>query len=264
MGRTVIQLENVSKLYRLGYVGTETLSEDIKAVWAKIRNRPNPNIPVGETDLKNDNYVWALKDINLDIKEGEIIGIIGSNGAGKSTLLKLLSRITTPTTGKIRLKGRIGSLLEVGTGFHPELTGRENTYLNGAILGMRKKEIKMKFDEIISFSGVENYIDTPVKRYSSGMTVKLAFSVAAHLDPEILIVDEVLAIGDDEFQKKALAKIKEVSTSEGRTILFVSHNMNSIQKLCKRVIYIDKGGIKGDGNPKDIVRQYIKGENINI
>ena len=225
---TVIKVESLSKQYRLGQVGTGALSHDINRAWHRLRGKEDPYLRIGETNDRSttggSDYVWALKDINFEVHQGEVLGIIGRNGAGKSTLLKILSRTTAPTTGSIKVKGRIASLLEVGTGFHPELSGRDNIFLNGAILGMTRQEIKSKFDEIVDFAGVERYIDTPVKRYSSGMYVRLAFAVAAHLEPEILVVDEVLALGDAEFQKKALGKMKDVSENEGRTVLFVSHN----------------------------------------
>ena len=260
MMNSVLKGENISKQYRLGQVGTGTLSHDLRRFWYSIRGKQNPYLQVGvENDRsgkKQADYVWALKDINFDIKQGEMVGVIGKNGAGKSTLLKLLSRVTSPTTGTIKVKGRIAALLEVGTGFHPELTGRENVFLNGAILGMNKSEIVSKLDEIVAFSGCEMYIDTPVKRYSSGMIVRLGFSVAAHLEPEILIVDEVLAVGDAEFQDKCIGKMKDIS-GEGRTVLFVSHNMASMKALCKKGILMDKGRITHDGTMNDIVEQYL-------
>ncbi|MBI9044551.1 MAG: ABC transporter ATP-binding protein [Anaerolineaceae bacterium] len=258
MARTVIQLENVSKYYRLGIVGGNTLRDDLNLWWSKLRGKENPLQIVGEKDVGNrsDEYIWALQNINLKIKQGEILGIIGANGSGKSTLLKILSRVTGPTNGRVKIKGRIGSLLEVGTGFHPELTGRENVYLNGAILGMRKHEIDRKFDEIVNFSGVEQYIDTPVKRYSSGMRVRLGFAVAAHLDPEILVVDEVLAVGDAAFQKKSLGKMNDVA-GEGRTVLFVSHNMTSIEFLCKEIIVLNQGKINYRGQSEEGIRKYL-------
>src|SRR5690606_32106039 len=232
---TVLKVENLSKQYRLGKVGTGTVSHDLNRWWAKVRGKEDPFLKVGDINDRStkgeSEYVWALRDISFEVEQGQAIGIIGRNGAGKSTLLKLLSRVTKPTTGTIHYKGRIASLLEVGTGFHPEMTGRENIYLNGAILGMTRKEITRKFDEIVDFAGVERYIDTPVKRYSSGMYVRLAFAVAAHLESEILIVDEVLAVGDAEFQKKCLGKMSDVTKGEGRTVLFVSHNMAMVQKL---------------------------------
>jgi lipopolysaccharide transport system ATP-binding protein len=253
---TVIKVEDLSKQYRLGTVGTGTLAHDINRWWHRVRGNEDPYLKIGEandrTQKGSSEYVWALQDINFEVKHGEVLGIIGRNGAGKSTLLKILSRTTTPTTGNVKIRGRVASLLEVGTGFHPELTGRENIFLNGAILGMTKKEITRKFDEIVDFAGVERYVDTPVKRYSSGMYVRLAFGVAAHLEPEILIVDEVLAVGDAEFQKKALGKMKDVSREEGRTVLFVSHNMTAMKNLCSSIIYMQNGIIKEIG-PKDFV-----------
>lgn len=260
MSSTVIHVENLSKQYRLGNVGTGSLAHDINRMWHRIIRKEDPYLKIGEandrTQKANTEYVWALKDINFEVKQGEVLGIIGRNGAGKSTLLKILSRTTSPTTGLIKIKGRIASLLEVGTGFHPELTGRENIFLNGAILGMTKNEIKRKFDQIVDFAGVERYIDTPVKRYSSGMYVRLAFGVAAHLEPEILIVDEVLAVGDDEFQKKALGKMKDVSGKEGRTVLFVSHNMAAVKNLCDNGLLMMNGTIAASGTITDTIRQY--------
>jgi lipopolysaccharide transport system ATP-binding protein len=242
---TVIKVENISKQYRLGSVGTGSLAHDLNRTWQRIRGKEDPYLKIGETNDRTQKgtseYVWALKDINFEVKQGEVMGIIGRNGAGKSTLLKILSRTTTPTTGSVKIKGRVASLLEVGTGFHPELSGRENIFLNGAILGMTRNEIKSKFDEIVDFAGVERYIDTPVKRYSSGMYVRLAFGVAAHLEPEILIVDEVLAVGDAEFQKKALGKMKDVSAKDGRTVLFVSHNMAAVKQLCTNGMIFENG-----------------------
>jgi len=247
-----IAIENVSKQYRLGQIGTGALSHDVNRWWHKVRGKEDPYLKIGETNDRtskgNSQYVWSLKDINFEIEQGDSVGIIGRNGAGKSTLLKILSRVTAPTTGSLKVKGRIASLLEVGTGFHPELSGRDNIYLNGAILGMRKHEIKRKFDEIVDFAGVERYIDTPVKRYSSGMYVRLAFAVAAHLESEILIVDEVLAVGDAEFQKKCLGKMDDVSKGEGRTILFVSHNMAAIKNLCKKVVILKNGKLEFEGS----------------
>ncbi|QRE30178.1 ABC transporter ATP-binding protein, partial [Flavobacterium psychrophilum] len=238
MSKTIIKAEDISKQYRLGLVGTGTLKDDIKRWWHNIRGKEDPFLKIGQANNRatkgESDYVWSLQDINFEINQGDSVGIIGRNGAGKSTLLKILSQVTQPTTGKIYTKGRIASLLEVGTGFHPELTGRENIFLNGAILGMRKHEIARKLDEIIAFSGVERYIDTPVKRYSSGMYVRLAFAVAAHLESEILIIDEVLAVGDADFQKKCLGKMNQVSKGEGRTVLFVSHNMAAVKSLCNR------------------------------
>ncbi|MDO9000939.1 MAG: polysaccharide ABC transporter ATP-binding protein [Bacteroidota bacterium] len=261
MSDIAIKIENLSKQYRLGNVGTGTLTHDLKSWWATARGKEDPNLQIGlENKLaeKGGDYVYALKDINLEIKKGDIVGVIGKNGAGKSTLLKILSRVTTPTTGSIDLYGRVASLLEVGTGFHPELTGRENIFLNGAIMGMTKQEIKSKFDEIVEFAGVGKYIDTPVKRYSSGMYVRLAFAVAAHLDPEILIVDEVLAVGDVEFQKKALGKMQDVSKNEGRTVLFVSHNMGAIKTLCNKGILLLSGSCKYQGSSQDVINKYLE------
>jgi lipopolysaccharide transport system ATP-binding protein len=261
----VIKAENLSKAYQLGEIGTGTLSRDLERYWAKIRGKEDPFLKIGEvndrTKKGQSDVVWSLKDINFDIEQGDAVGIIGKNGAGKSTLLKILSRVTAPTTGSVKLKGRIASLLEVGTGFHPELSGRENIYLNGAILGMRKAEIKRNFDEIVDFSGVERYIDTPVKRYSSGMYVRLAFAVAAHLEAEILIVDEVLAVGDAEFQKKCLGKMGEVSKGEGRTVLFVSHNMASISQLCNKAILLNNGKLDYFDYASSTINEYLKTEN---
>jgi lipopolysaccharide transport system ATP-binding protein len=263
MGKA-IEVDNLSKAYQLGEIGTGTLSNDLKRFWANVRGKEDPFIKIGEVNDRaakgEGKVIWSLKDINFTIEQGDAIGIIGRNGAGKSTLLKLLSRVTSPTAGSIKIKGRIASLLEVGTGFHPELTGRENVYLNGAILGMRKAEIKQKFDEIIAFAGVERYIDTPVKRYSSGMYVRLAFAVAAHLEAEILIVDEVLAVGDAEFQKKCLGKMGDVSKGEGRTVLFVSHQLNSISTLCNRAILLNKGEIQRDGVTAKVISEYLRNE----
>jgi lipopolysaccharide transport system ATP-binding protein len=258
MSDTVIKVENLSKKYRLGTIGTGTLSHDLNRWWASVRGKEDPFSKVGEqqkVSFKNEDF-WALRDLNFNIKQGKAFGIIGKNGAGKSTLLKLLSRVTTPTTGQIKVKGRIASLLEVGTGFHPELTGRENIFLNGAILGMTKREIKSKLDEIVEFSGVAQHIDTPVKRYSSGMYVRLAFAVAAHLEPEILIVDEVLAVGDAEFQKRCLGKMGEVA-GEGRTVLFVSHNMTAVKNLCSSVVYLSKGKVKEIGPTEKVINSYL-------
>lgn len=263
----VIKAENISKQYRLGQVGTGTLSHDINRFWHKIRGLEDPYLKIGETNDRtskgDSDYVWSLRDINFEIEQGDAVGIIGRNGAGKSTLLKLLSRVTKPTTGNIYTKGRIASLLEVGTGFHPEMTGRENIFLNGAILGMTRKEITRKFDEIVDFSGVERYVDTPVKRYSSGMYVRLAFAVAAHLESEILIVDEVLAVGDAEFQKKCLGKMGDVSKGEGRTVLFVSHNMAAVKELCNQGILLNQGRIEYKGSALETVIEYQKGRNSN-
>ena len=243
----ILKAENISKQYRLGTVGTGTLSHDLNRWWHKIRGKEDPYLRIGETNDRTtkgaSDYVWALQDINFEVQRGEVLGIIGKNGAGKSTLLKILSKVTAPTTGSIKSRGRIASLLEVGTGFNGELTGRENVYLNGAILGMTKKEITDKLDEIIAFSGCERYIDTPVKRYSSGMTVRLAFAVAAFLEPEILVIDEVLAVGDAEFKKKAIGKMQDISKGEGRTVLFVSHDLSAISILATRTIVLKNGNI---------------------
>lgn len=259
---SILKAENISKQYRLGTVGTGTLSHDLNRWWHKIRGKEDPYLKVGETNdrsTKGDSeYVWALQDINFEVEEGEVLGIIGKNGAGKSTLLKILSKVTAPTTGVIKSRGRIASLLEVGTGFNPELTGRENIYLNGAILGMTKKEITSKLDEIIEFSGCERYIDTPTKRYSSGMTVRLAFAVAAFLEPEILVVDEVLAVGDAEFQKKAIGKMQDISREGGRTVLFVSHNMAAVKSLCTRGMLIEHGRTIFLGDIDDTIDLYLK------
>ncbi len=261
MSQTVIKVENLSKAYQIGQIGTGTISHDLERFFVtKILGKPDPFLKIGETNDRSSkgssNIVWSLKDINFDINQGDAVGIIGKNGAGKSTLLKLLSRVTSPTSGSIKVKGRIASLLEVGTGFHPELSGRENIFLNGAILGMRKAEIKRKLDEIIDFSGVERYIDTPVKRYSSGMYVRLAFAVAAHLESEILIVDEVLAVGDAEFQKKCLGKMGDISKGEGRTVLFVSHNMAAVKSLCTNGILLVNGQIVENNNIDVVVQKY--------
>lgn len=266
MSNLAIRVENLSKLYRLGQVGTGTLQQDLKRWWWKTSGKGDPFAKVGEVNDRTtkgvSDYVWALKDVNFEVEKGEVLGIIGRNGAGKSTLLKILSKTTSPTSGSIKINGRIASLLEVGTGFHPELTGRENIFLNGAILGMTKREIRSKFDEIVDFSGVERYIDTPVKRYSSGMYVRLAFAVAAHLEPEILIVDEVLAVGDAEFQKKCLGKMKDVSVNDGRTVLFVSHNMAAVRTLCTQGLVMQYGTIVYKGGALDSVDYYQKSSNI--
>jgi len=257
----ILKVENLSKQYRLGLVGTGTLSHDFNRWWHRIRGKEDPYLKIGETNDRStkgeSEYVWALRDINFEVRRGEVLGIIGKNGAGKSTLLKILSRVTSPTTGSIKTKGRIASLLEVGTGFHGEMTGRENIYLNGAILGMTKKEITAKIDEIIEFSGCERYIDTPVKRYSSGMTVRLAFAVAAFLEPDILIVDEVLAVGDAEFQKKAIGKMQDISSGEGRTVLFVSHNLSMIASLCGRTVVLKNGEINIFPSANDAIKNYF-------
>ena len=263
----ILKIENLSKQYRLGVVGTGTLSHDLNRWWYKVRGMEDPYLKIGETNDRattgSSDYVWALKDINIEVQQGEVLGIIGKNGAGKSTLLKILSRVTSPTTGTVKSRGRIASLLEVGTGFHPELTGRENIYLNGAILGMTKEEINAKFDEIVDFAGVARYIDTPVKRYSSGMTVRLAFAVAAHLEPEILVIDEVLAVGDAEFQKKAIGKMQDISKGEGRTVLFVSHNMAAVKNLCTRAIVLVNGSISFEGGVDEAVDFYINNQEKN-
>jgi lipopolysaccharide transport system ATP-binding protein len=264
----ILKAENISKQYRLGTVGTGTLGDDLKRWWYNVRGKEDPFLKVGaindRSSLADENYVWALRDINFEVKQGEVLGIIGKNGAGKSTLLKLLSRVTSPTTGSIKTRGRIASLLEVGTGFHGELTGRENIFMNGAVLGMTKNEIKIKLDEIIAFSGCEKYIDTPVKRYSSGMTVRLGFAVAAHLEPEILVVDEVLAVGDAEFQKKAIGKMQDLSSGEGRTVLFVSHNMASVKSLCDRGIVLENGSSVYEGNTGKAINFYLRKDQKDI
>jgi lipopolysaccharide transport system ATP-binding protein len=262
MSRNVIRVENVSKAYRLGQIGSGTLSDDIKVWWAKARGKPNPLLKIGQEDHGNrdDEYLWALKDVSFNVEQGTVLGIIGRNGAGKSTVLKILSRVTAPTSGYVKVKGRIASLLEVGTGFHPELTGRENIYLNGAILGMKRAEIDRKFDEILAFSEVEQFIDTPVKRYSSGMYVRLAFAVAAHLEPEILVVDEVLAVGDAEFQRKSLGKMGDVA-QQGRTVLFVSHNMSSILRLTKEAVVLEKGRVVLRAPSPEAVDYYLSAGN---
>ncbi|MFN7044595.1 MAG: ABC transporter ATP-binding protein [Flavobacterium sp.] len=267
MSKVVIKAENISKQYRLGLVGTGTVKDDMKRWWYNLRGKEDPFLKIGEANDRSSkgesDYVWSLRDINFEINQGDSVGIIGRNGAGKSTLLKILSQVTQPTTGKIYTKGRIASLLEVGTGFHPEMTGRENIYLNGAILGMRKHEITRKLDEIIAFSGVERYIDTPVKRYSSGMYVRLAFAVAAHLESEILIVDEVLAVGDAEFQKKCLGKMNDVSKGEGRTVLFVSHNLIAVEALCNTALTLKNGKLIEAGNPTRLIKNYLIENTVN-
>jgi lipopolysaccharide transport system ATP-binding protein len=258
----ILKVENISKQYRLGTVGTGTLSHDLNRWWHAVRGKEDPYLKVGETNDRSSkgtsDYVWALQHINFEVERGEVLGIVGKNGAGKSTLLKILSKVTAPTTGVIKSRGRIASLLEVGTGFNPELTGRENIYLNGAILGMTKKEITSKLDEIIAFSGCERYVDTPTKRYSSGMTVRLAFAVAAFLEPEILVVDEVLAVGDAEFQKKAIGKMQDISREGGRTVLFVSHNMAAVRSLCTRGILMEQGQIKFNGAIDEVIDLYLE------
>lgn len=269
-----IKFENISKQYRLGKIGTGTLSHDLKRWFTiKVRGKEDPYLKIGQENILSSNLtpntnhrspdiIWALRDINFEVKQGEVLGIIGKNGAGKSTLLKILSRVTAPTTGVILAKGRIASLLEVGTGFHPEMTGRENIFMNGSIMGMSKKEITRKMDEIVDFAGVEKYIDTPVKRYSSGMTVRLGFAIAAHLEPEILVVDEVLAVGDAEFQKKAIGKMQDISSSEGRTVLFVSHNMQSISTLTNNSILLSNGSLIEYGKTSSVIQKYLEGNNI--
>ena len=267
MDDTILIFDKVGKLYVLGQVGTGTLALDLKRWWTmSVRHKEDPLLRVGEANVQSrrgsSDCVWALKDISFDVRQGEVVGIIGKNGAGKSTLLKLLSRITAPTTGEIKARGRIASLLEVGTGFHGELTGRENIYMNGSIMGMTRGEITRKFDEIVDFAGVERYLDTPVKRYSSGMFVRLGFAVAAFLEPEILVVDEVLAVGDAEFQKKAIGKMQDVSHGEGRTVLFVSHNMASVKNLCSRGIVLENGLMTFDGSVDDAIGHYLQSNSI--
>jgi lipopolysaccharide transport system ATP-binding protein len=264
----ILKVENLSKQYRLGLVGTGTISHDFNRFLARIRGKEDPYLKIGESNDRStkgtSEYVWALKDINFEVKRGEILGIIGKNGAGKSTLLKILSKVTGPTTGSINYNGRIASLLEVGTGFHPEMTGKENIFLNGAILGMTKKEIASKLDEIIEFSGCERYVETPVKRYSSGMKVRLAFAVAAFLEPDILVVDEVLAVGDAEFQKKAIGKMQDISSQGGRTVLFVSHDMGAIKSLCDRIIVLENGKTSFSGEPIKAVNYYLSSNKENF
>lgn len=257
MSDVAISIENVSKFYRLGSIGNRTLYQDLNRWWARVRGQPDPLLRIGETDQASraKDGLWALDDVSLEIKSGDVLGIIGHNGAGKSTLLKILSRVTGPTSGQVRVRGRIASLLEVGTGFHPDLTGRENIYLNGAILGMTKAEIHRKFDEIVAFADVEKFIDTPVKRYSSGMYVRLAFAVAAHLEPEILVVDEVLAVGDMAFQEKCIGKMGQVSR-EGRSVLFVSHNLQSVWSLCRNAIWMDRGKLRATGTASEVINLY--------
>lgn len=268
---TAIEFNNISKQYRLGLVSSRTLGADFSRWWTmNVRHQEDPYLKIGSVNDRSSaadsEFVWALRDIDFKVEQGDVVGIIGKNGAGKSTLLKILSKVTAPTTGSIRAKGRIGALLEVGTGFHPEMTGRENIYLNGAIMGMSKQEITRKLDEIVDFSGCERYIDTPVKRYSSGMTVRLGFAVAAHLDPEILVVDEVLAVGDAEFQKKAIGKMQDVSRGEGRTVLFVSHNMASVRSLCKSGVLLENGMVKYKGTAEETINKYlaINSDNVNF
>jgi len=264
----ILRVENISKQYRLGLLGTGSITHDLNRFWCKIRGLEDPYLKIGEINDRstkgNSDYVWALKDVSFNVKRGEILGVIGKNGAGKSTLLKILSKVTAPTTGSIKSKGRIASLLEVGTGFHPEMTGRENIYLNGAILGMTKIEITSKIDEIIEFSGCERYIDTPTKRYSSGMTVRLAFAVAAFLEPDILIVDEVLAVGDAEFQKKAIGKMQDISNAGGRTVLFVSHNMPAVKSLCTKAILMVNGSVVMNDDTSKVLKYYLDDEKNHI
>jgi lipopolysaccharide transport system ATP-binding protein len=256
-----IRIENLSKQYRLGKIGTGTISHDLNRWWHKVRGKEDPYLKVGETNDRtqkgNSEYVWALRDIDFEVKKGEVLGIIGKNGAGKSTLLKVLSKVTAPTQGYIKTNGRIASLLEVGTGFHPEMTGRENIYMNGTIMGMTRQEITKKLDEIVDFSGVERYLDTPTKRYSSGMTVRLGFAIAAHLEPEILIVDEVLAVGDAEFQKKAIGKMQDVSSNSGRTVLFVSHNMGAVKSLCNKGLVLKNGTVDFYSDTNEAIDHYL-------
>ena len=267
MSNTVIEFNNVGKQYILGSIGTGTLSQDLNRWWANIRGKEDPYLKIGETNDRTQKgesrFVWALRDINFKVEQGDVVGIVGKNGAGKSTLLKILSRVTSPTTGDIKIKGRIASLLEVGTGFHPEMTGRENIFMNGSIMGMTKAEIRRKFDEIVDFAGVAKYVDTPVKRYSSGMMVRLGFAIAAHLEPEILVVDEVLAVGDAEFQKKAIGKMQDVSKGEGRTVLFVSHNMAAVRSLCTRGVMLKNGMVGFIGNIPDTLDHYLKNDEGN-
>ncbi|PQJ73329.1 ABC transporter ATP-binding protein [Polaribacter butkevichii] len=262
MSNPILKIENLSKQYRLGLVGTGTIADDLKRWWYVVRGKEDPFLKIGDVNDRatkgTSNYVWAIRDINFEVQPGEVVGIIGKNGAGKSTLLKILSKITNPTTGSIKSRGRIASLLEVGTGFHGEMTGRENIFLNGAILGMTKKEIASKLDEIVAFSGCERYIDTPVKRYSSGMTVRLAFAVAAFLEPDILIIDEVLAVGDAEFQKKAIGKMQDISKGDGRTVLFVSHNMAAVKSLCTKTIVLEHGKVAFEGPTEAGIDFYLQ------
>ena len=264
----VIKVENLSKMYDLGLVGTGTLSRDLNRTWAKLRGKPDPYATIAElndrTKQSKSGVVWALNDVNFQVEQGEVLGIIGKNGAGKSTLLKILSQITSPTKGELKLKGRVASLLEVGTGMHPEMTARENIYLNGAVMGMTRREITRKLDDIVDFAGIQKYIDTPIKRFSSGMKVRVGFAVAAFLEPEILIIDEVLAVGDAEFQKKAIGKMKDVSKGEGRTVLFVSHNMGSVQSLCTRGMIMDNGCISHQGSVTECLNRYTSANIDNL
>src|SRR5574344_1341237 len=266
MSNNVIEFDHIGKQYILGSIGTGTLSQDLNRWWARVRGKEDPFLRIGETNDRtqkgNSDFVWALRNISFNVEQGDVVGIIGKNGAGKSTLLKILSRVTSPTVGSIKVKGRIASLLEVGTGFHPEMTGRENIYMNGSIMGMTKAEIQSKFAELVDFAGVEKYVDTPVKRYSSGMIVRLGFAIAAHLEPEILVVDEVLAVGDAEFQKKAIGKMKDVSKGEGRTVLFVSHNMAAVKSLCTRGIILKNGCSEYMGDTRDAIEYYLKEDDV--
>lgn len=263
MSRKVIEFNNIGKQYALGTFGTGTLSRDLNRWWASIRGKEDPYLKIGETNDRTQkgksDFVWALRNISFNVEQGDVVGIIGKNGAGKSTLLKILSKVTSPTIGTIKVKGRIASLLEVGTGFHPEMTGRENIYMNGSIMGMTRAEINCKLDEIVDFAGVAKYLDTPVKRYSSGMIVRLGFAIAAHLEPEILVVDEVLAVGDAEFQKKAIGKMSDVAKGQGRTVLFVSHNMAAVKSLCKKGVVLQNGEVNYIGNIDDCISKYIQG-----
>lgn len=268
MNNAVIRVENLGKLYRIGEIGTGTISHDLNRFWAKLRGKEDPYSKVGILNdrtqrAQKGEHVWALQDVDFEVRHGEVLGVIGKNGAGKSTLLKLLSRVTSPTQGQVKIKGRVASLLEVGTGFHPEMTGRENIYMNGTIMGMRRHEIAAKLDDIVDFAGIAKYLDTPVKRYSSGMTVRLGFAIAAFLEPEILIVDEVLAVGDAEFQKRAIGKMQDVSSGEGRTVLFVSHNMSAIKQLCDRTILLEKGRLLALDKTSNLIDQYLGNQSAN-
>ena len=259
MSRTIISVENVSKAYRLGQFSSRTLSDDLKVWWARARGKPNPLLKIGQEDYGNHEgeTLWALRDISFTVEQGSVLGIIGKNGAGKSTILKILSRVTAPTSGKIEVWGRIASLLEVGTGFHPELTGRENIYLNGAILGMSRAEIRRKFDEIVAFSEIEKFLDTPVKRYSSGMYARLGFAVAAHVEPDVLVVDEVLSVGDFLFQRKSVEKMRQVMRS-GTTVVFVSHNLRAVGELCSRTMLLDRGRVAAIGPSGEVIKRYME------
>lgn len=261
MSDTIIKIDHVSKEYRLGAIGGGTLKGDLQSAWARMRGKDDPNGKLGQVTYNGHERFLALDDVSFEVKRGEALGIIGHNGAGKSTLLKLLSRVTAPTTGTISYNGRIASMLEVGTGFHPELTGRENVYLNGAILGMTRAEIDRKFDQIVEFAEMEKFIDTPVKRYSSGMYVKLAFAVAAHLDSEIMVMDEVLAVGDMKFQQKCLGRMGDAANQEGRTVLYVSHNMNTIRQLCTRCVVLDHGKVAFNGDVEEAIELYLQNSN---